>query len=399
MSLSRCLASSFQEDLFSGTDVVRMIVILSLSAVSLMLTAVAPADVPLVCSLTYCIPILLVALWFPRQGFLVTAFLVAGFVLIRAYLSALGFAVDPVMTGLNAMIFLWVFGATVLFTPGSRRLTASRYRQILVETRDAKFLCDPENLRLLCANQRCADILGYAPQDLVGIPAEKLWADEGDRTRFIEDMRREGYIGNAEMTLRAKNGDFRAVLLSCRVLVPENLFECTIVDAGSLRAGHKDLIQSNGRLLQLIQQSNDIFFVQDTEGRILHFSWLRASEHGFSPDDLIGRSVDALLPGDLAARHIAWVRKVIDERKNVRYDLDLELSGTPHTFSVTIAPYYGADGGLIGVAGSARDTTEMRRQRLACRQMAWEIDQWKGLVATYHMSCARRCSRLSATSI
>lgn len=382
MSLHRCLANCFREDLFTGTDVVRMIVVVSFSAVSFMLTAAAPANAHLVSPLIYCIPILLVALWFPRQGLRVTAFLVAGFVLIRTYLSVLGFGIDPIMTGLHAILFLWVFGATVLFAPCSRGLAASRCRQVLAETRDAKFLCDPENLRLLCVSRRCAEILGYAPQDLIGTSAERLWADEGGRTRFVEEMRREGYIGSMEMALRAQDGGLRPVLLSCRALVPENLFECTIVDAGSLQGGHKELVLSNGRLLQLIQQSNDIFFVQDITGRILHFSWLRASEYGISPEDLIGRDADALLPEDLAARHMAWVRKVVEEQKSIHYDLDLEIAGFPHTFSVMIAPYYGADGGLIGVTGSARDTTEIRRQRLASRQMACEVEQWEGLVTS-----------------
>ncbi len=380
MSLCRCLATCFREDHFSGTDLVRMIVIVSFSAVSLMLTASAPANTHLIPPLVYCIPILLVAIWFPRQGLRVTALLVAGFVLIRAYLSVLGFGIDPVLTGLHAMLFLWVFGATVLFTPSSRGLAASRCRQILADTRDAKFLCDPANLRLLCASRRCADILGYAPPDLIGIPAERLWADKAGKGRFVEEMRREGYIGSMETEFRGRDGDARPVLLSCRALVPENLFECTVVDAGSLQGGDAELVLSNERLLQLIQQSNDIFFVQDITGRILHFSWLRAPEYGISPGDLIGQGAEFLLPGDLAARHMAWVRKVVEEQKSIHYDLDLEVRGVLHTFSVMIAPYHGADGGLIGVTGSARDTTEIRRQRLASRQMACEVEQWEGLV-------------------
>ena len=382
MSVNRCLSSHFQEDLFTGTDIVRMIVIVSFSVISLMLTAAAPDyGVYPAISLIYCIPILLVALWFPRQGFRVTALLVVGFALIRTYLSALGFTIDPVMTGLHMMIFFWVFGATTLFSQDSR-LIASRCRQVVENTCDAKFLCDPKTLRLLCISRRCADILGYAPHELIGIPAEKFWADESSKVRFIEEMNREGYVGNAETTFWARNGDARRVLISCRALVAENLFECTVVDTGRSQDGQAVLIQSNGRLMELIHQSNDIFFMQDITGRILHFSWQRASEHGISPDGLIGRSVDALLPGDLAAQQMEWVRKVVDEQETARYDLDLELAGACHTFSVTIAPYPGADGDLIGIVGSARDTTEMRRQQLSCRQMAWEVDQWKGLVTT-----------------
>ncbi len=382
MSLNRYLFSHFREDLFTETDIVKMIVVVSFSAVSLMLTATAPDyNAYIVCPLIYCIPILLVAFWFPRQGLRVTAFLVGGFVLVRAYLSVLGFTIDPVTTGLQTMIFIWVFGATTVFSQGSSPI-ASRCRQVAEDTRDAKFLCDPETLRLVCVSRRCADILGYAPQELIGIPAEKFWADEGDKAWFVEEMKREGYIGNAEMTFRTRNGDARMVLLSCRVLVIENLFECTVVDTGRLQDEHEDLVQSNDRLMELIRQSNDIFFMQDATGRILHFSWLRASEHGISTGEIIGRGADALLPGVLAAQHMEQVRKVVRERKNACYNLDVVIAGARHTLSITIAPYTGADGVLIGVVGSARDTTEMRRQRLACRQMSWEVDQWKGLVTT-----------------
>lgn len=382
MSLDRRLHIFFRENLFTETDIVKMIVLLSFSVVSLMMTANAlESDAYPFYSLIYCIPILLVAVWFPRQGLYVTGLLVAGFALIHLHYMALGFAVDPVVSGLYVATFFWFFGATTLFAQDSR-LAVSRYKQLVENANDAKFLCDQKTLRLLCVSRRCADILGYAPHELIGIPAEKFWADETGKTRFIEEMKREGYIGNAEMTFLSRNGDVHAVLLSCRALVPEDLFECTVVDIGKLQDERENLIQSNGHLRRLIHQSNDIFFMQDAAGRILHFSWLCAPEHGISPDDVIGRGVDALLPDDLAAQHMDQVRKVIDEEKSVRYDLDVAMADGHHTFSVTVAPMRGGDGNLIGVMGSARDITEMGRQRLACKQMAWEIDQWKAFVTT-----------------
>ncbi|WP_231476504.1 PAS domain-containing sensor histidine kinase [Methanoculleus sp. MH98A] len=356
-----------------------MIVLVSFSAVSLMLTAATPVSAQVFCPLIYCIPIILAALWFPRQAFRATALLVAGFVIIRVHLSALGFAVDPVMTGLHTMIFFWVFGATTLFSQDAH-LAASRCRRIVEDTRDARFLCDPETLRVVCASRKCADMLGYAPRELVGIPAEAFWADESGKIRFIEEMKREGYVGNVEMTFYAQNGDARRVLLSCRALAPENLFECTVVDTGRLLGENDELVRSNGRLMELIRQTNDIFFMQDAAGCILHFSWVRAPEYGISPEEIVGKGVDTLLPADLAAQNMEQIRKVIAEQKNACYDLDLEIAGARHTFSVTIAPYNGVDGAFAGIVGSARDTTEVRRQRLACRQLSWEVEQWKELV-------------------
>ena len=376
------LCASFRENLFNETDIVKMIVILSFSAISLMFTAIGLESgiyplFPLLC----CIPILFVVLWFPGNALRVTTLLVVGFALIHIRYMALGVMIDPVIPGIYVIAFFWFFGAISLLSQHSH-LAVSRYSALIENAHDAKFLCEPDTLRLLCASDRLAEILGYAPHELVGIPVEKFWADGAGKTRFIEEMQKEGYIGNMEITLLTRNGDAHAVLLSCRALIPENLFECTVVDTGSLRNERDDLLQSNGRLMRLIHQSNDIFFMQDTAGRILHFSWMRAPEYGISPDDLIGLGADALLPGDLAAQHTKWIQEVVSTGKTTQYNLDLEIAGDRHTFSITIAPMYGGDGDLIGVMGSARDTSEMRRQRLACKQMAWEINQWQEFVTT-----------------
>ncbi len=372
----------FREDLFSETDVVKMIVILSFSAISLMLTAAwLESGIYLFFPLLCYVPILFAVLWFPRHALQMTALLVAGFVLIHLRYIALGFTVDLTVPGLYVMTFFWFFGAMALFSQHSN-LAVSRYKRLIENASDAKFLCEPETLRLICASRRFAGILGYAPHELAGLPAEMLWVNGVTKARFIEEMKKEGYIGNMEMTFLARSGDSHAVLLSCRALIPENLFECTVVDTGSLRSERDDLLQSNDRLMHLIHQSNDIFFVQDTAGRILHFSWMRAPEYGVSPGDLIGLGADALLPDDLAVQHMEQIQKVMDTEKTAQYGLDLEIAGDRHTFSVMIAPMYGGRGDLIGIMGSARDTTEIRRQRLACKQMAWEIDQWKEFVTT-----------------
>jgi len=379
MPSNQSLVSRIREDLFTRTDIVKMIVVVSFSAISLMLTVATPANAHLISPLVYCIPILLVALWFPRQAFGTTAFLVAGFVVINVYLSMLGFAVDPVMTGLHTLIFFWVFGATTLFSQGLH-LTASRCRRIMEDTRNARFLCDPETLRVVCASRKCAEIFGYTPGNFVGIPAEAFWADETGKAWFIEEMEREGYVGNVEMVFYTQNGDAKWVLLSCRAIPTENLFECTVVDTGRRSGENDDLIQSNGRLLDLIQRANEIFFMLDAAGRFVHFTWTRAPEYGISPEDLVGKGMDALLHGDIAAQIMERIREAIEEQKSARYDLDLELAGTRHTFVVSIAPYTGADGKFTGVMGSAQDVTEVRRQRLMCRQLSWEVEQWQGLV-------------------
>ena len=376
---SRRFLSCLRYDCFTGTDIVKMIVMVSLSVVSLMLTMTAPLNALPFCSLIYCIPILFVALWFPGQAFRATALLVAGFLFIQTYLFTLGFTIDPLLTALHTMIFFWFFGAATLFSQDSQ-LAASRCRQIVGDTRKARFLCDPKTLRVLCASKKCADMLDYVPSELIGIPAEVFWADEAGRTWFLDEMEREGYIGNAEMAFHAQNGALHRVLLSCRALASETLYECTIVDIGRLPGGGGEPARSNRQLMDLIQQTNDIFFILDTAGCFLHFSWTRASEYGLSHEEIVGKSVDALLPPDPAEVMWKMVRTVIEEQNSAHYDIDVKIRDATHTFSVTLAPYSAVCGAFTGVVGSARDISEAQRQRVACRQLTWEVEQWKGLV-------------------
>ena len=381
MPENRHLLSCLNQDRFTATDLVKMIVLSSFAGVSLMLTAVAPVNLSTPCTLVYCVPILLAALWFPLQALHVTVILVTGFVLGQTSLSLLGYRVAPLLVGLHALLFFWVFGAVTLFSQDSY-LAASRCRKIIENSRDAKFLCEPGSLRVVCASKLFAAMLGYSPTEVVGISLEEFWPDESDRASFIQEMNKEGYIVNIETIFYTKDGESRRVLLSGRPLAGEDLFECSVVDCGRFRDENGDLLRSDSRLNEFVRQTNDMFFMQDTSGRILHFFWARAPEYGLDPDKLAGRDLGAILPEDLARQHMAQVRKVIDERKDVRYSLNLMIGGLRHTFSVSLCPYTASDGVLRGVIGSARDVTESRRQRLACRQLSWEVDRWKHLTTT-----------------
>lgn len=388
MSPDQRLPIFFRENLFTGTDVVKMILLSLFLVISSMMVADAlMADTYTLYPLLFCSLILLIAVWFPREGFRVTALLVAGFALIHLHYALLGFAVDPVVSGLCMVALFGFFGATTLFSYDSRRdkdsqRAISRYRHLVENTDEAKFLCDPETLRLLCVSNRYAEILGYAPQELVGVPAGKFMADDACKARFIEEVRRERCVEDMKMTFLARNGDVHAVLLSCQTLVPEEILMCRVIDPCRQQGEHRGHIHPNNPLWQVIQQSNDIFFMQDTTGRIIHFSWMRAPEYGISPEELIGKDIATLLPDDQAARHMSRIQKVIDGQEMARYNLDLVIAGVHHTFSVTITPVHGADSSLIGIMGSARDIIETRRQRLACKQIAWEINQWKEFITT-----------------
>ncbi len=370
------------ENLYTEGDLVKMLVILAFVAVSLMITACAlDTRAEQYCPLIYCIPIILISLWFPRQGLKVTSILVAGFLMIHLYFFMAGSSIDIISLGLYSSIFFWMIAATSLFTKNTN-LAVSRYKRLIEEADDARFLCDGSTLRILAANRRCAEIFGYAPYELLGVPPEILWADGAEIQRFADAMCREGYIGNLEQTFLTRGGELHAVLLSCRSLPPENIYECSVVDIGQFRSERDQLLKSNGRLQSLIHQSHDIIFMQDTEGRFLHFYWVRAEENGIDPSTVVGKTMDFLLPPDAAERHALQFAQVLETRRTTCYDLTCEFNGSSCVLSVTLSPMLNGNGDPTGVVGTARDTTDMKQQKMVCMQLEWEIDQWKEFITT-----------------
>lgn len=100
------LRASFQENFFNETDIVKMIVILSFSAISLISAAIGLESgvyslFPLLC----CVPILFAVLWFPGSALQVTTFLVVGFALIHIRYMTLGVMVDPIISGMYVIAF------------------------------------------------------------------------------------------------------------------------------------------------------------------------------------------------------------------------------------------------------------------------------------------------------
>ncbi|MDN7025188.1 PAS domain-containing sensor histidine kinase [Methanoculleus sp. FWC-SCC1] len=370
------------ENLYSEGDLVKMVVILALVLVSLMVTVCALGNhVEQYYPLVYCLPIVLISLWFPRQGLKVTSVLVAGFLLIHLHYFTIGSSVDLISLGLYSSLFFWMLGATSLFTKNTH-LAVSRYKRLIEEADDARFLCDTGTLRILAVNRRCAEIFGCEPYELLGVPPETLWADAAELQRFADAMRREGYVGNLEQTFLTRSGDFHAVLLSCRSLPPDTLYECSVVDIGQFRSERDQLLKSNGRLQSLIHQSHDLIFMQDADGRFLHFYWVRAEENGIDPAVIVGKRMDALLPSDAAERHALQLAEVIETRRATTYDLTCDFNGSSHVFSVTLSPMLGGGGNLIGIVGVARDVTEVKQQKMVCMQLEWEIDHWKEFLTT-----------------
>ncbi|MGB0121457.1 MAG: EAL domain-containing protein [Solirubrobacterales bacterium] len=139
--------------------------------------------------------------------------------------------------------------------------------------------------------------------------------------------------------------------------------------------------QARSQLAAIVRSSHDAITSQDCEGRFI--SWSPGAERvfGFSADEVVGRHVSEIFPGEACANNLAVIAKInAGFRDEQAYDAErLHRDGTPMMISVSSTPVLDVDGKLVGVASIARDVTEIREAEAMLRRFA-SVDSLTGLL-------------------
>ncbi len=104
-----------------------------------------------------------------------------------------------------------------------------KYHGIFGNSQAGIFLVDRESLRITEVNRRCAEMLGYGADDLVGANLRKIWQKNEELRQFMYQIEKEDTVVNYEGTLVTRGGACRYAVLSAGALSPTTAI-CTVVD-------------------------------------------------------------------------------------------------------------------------------------------------------------------------
>jgi PAS domain S-box-containing protein len=104
------------------------------------------------------------------------------------------------------------------------RNSERNYRELMEQAADAIFVADPKGLRYVDANQAACDLLGYAREELIGMPFNSIFHPDEIAQEPIkyEEMWR-GEIIHTRRRFRRKNGSYVPVELNARMLADGRL--------------------------------------------------------------------------------------------------------------------------------------------------------------------------------
>lgn len=187
-------------------------------------------------------------------------------------------------------------------TEEALRATRDKYVKLFEASPDAIILTHYSDFRILECNQGFYRLTGYAPEEVIGRTTLELdlWDRSEERERIIEELRDTGRYKHQEISLRAKDGTVRFVLISGGALEIDG-------ETCVLAIGHDvtERRRAEERLLAITEAACGGTYDVDlaTDGITFSPEWLAAMGYqvGDLPSDFGAAGIALVHPEDLSA--------------------------------------------------------------------------------------------------
>jgi PAS domain S-box-containing protein len=237
---------------------------------------------------------------------------------------------------------------------------------------------DTGTCRILMANDKFCQLLGYAQHEAVGtdirtlMPAEELPACESDRTQLLAGTIR---LSGRELRLIKKRGELLWVHCGLSLMRDERGLPGNFIAVFEDISARKEADEARARLAAVAEGSNDAIFIRDVEGRIVYWNDGATHYYGYTADEISGKSSAFLVPSELLEeRQRNWEKLLKGEPVANFETVRLHKNGTRLDVSISVSPVKDQAGKLIGMATIARDITERKQAEKTRAYLAAIVD-------------------------
>jgi PAS domain S-box-containing protein len=255
-------------------------------------------------------------------------------------------------------------------------------RALLASVRDIAFRYDMQSRRFTYVSPACRQVLGYGPDEIVGMQPRDLLAhlhpddtsglEESD-SRLIElPPGADSPDHHVEFRVRARNGGYVWVSVNRSVIPGVDGHSPSMVgtarDVTAIKEATEALRHSESMYRLLVEGAGQPIFIVGEDGIFDMMNTTAADMLGGDPDDFVGRTMWQLFPGRIADRQMANVRKTIESGRVCAFEGMSMLRGEQRYFLTHIQPILEPERGRRRAQIIAHDITDRHEVEDALRE-------------------------------
>jgi PAS domain S-box-containing protein len=247
-------------------------------------------------------------------------------------------------------------------TTYERELAAHQSRERLAVFAEATFegIIESEGGVIVDCNEQAASMSGYAPEELKGMPIERLVAP-ADLDRVLAGIR-DRVTTISEHELLRKDGTSITVETHGRQMAPDSARRHTAIrDITDRKRAEQALRESEERYRLFVETSNEGIWVADADDRTTFINAAMARMLGRSVEEMAGTpAADYTTPAELAdhRRRMELLRQGVSQRYERRL---VRKDGRVLVCELSAAPMFDAAGRFAGTLAVESDITDRKR--------------------------------------
>jgi PAS domain S-box-containing protein len=220
----------------------------------------------------------------------------------------------------------------------------------------------------------------YTPEDIARIKnLKKLYADQKVQSDILAKLNQAGYVDNAEVQFKRKDGRPYHCLLSVRRISykGKRCFQAIVQDVSRLKEVENLLWESRQQFLSLVETTSDWIWEVDISGTYIYSNQKVKDMLGYDRQEVIGKTPFDFMPPHEARKVTKIFRKFAKSRKAFSglENINLHRDGQEVVLETSGVPVFDERGEYLGYRGIDRDITARKLAETALEQVNTELEK------------------------